>query len=72
MTDETAPDRHRTPSKPPARSLGLVKAVGILGIVGGILLIIVGIIAWIARDDPADRREHHDPRRRRWRSRASR
>ncbi|RCL90994.1 aromatic ring-opening dioxygenase LigA [Microbacterium schleiferi] len=30
----------------PARNLGLVKVVGILGIVGGALLIIVGIVVW--------------------------
>ena len=34
--------------EPPAKSLGLVKWIGILGIVGGALLIIVGVIAWIA------------------------
>ena len=32
----------------PAKKVGLVKAVGVLGIVGGILLIVVGIVAWIA------------------------
>src|SRR5688572_3135323 len=31
----------------PAKKVGFVKAVGILGIIGGILLIVVGIIAWI-------------------------
>ena len=34
--------------EPPAKSLGLVKWIGVLGIVGGALLIIVGVIAWIA------------------------
>ncbi|TDN93156.1 aromatic ring-opening dioxygenase LigA [Microbacterium sp. BK668] len=34
--------------EPPAKKVGLVKAVGILGILGGILLIVVGIVAWIA------------------------
>ena len=33
--------------EPPAKQVGLVKAVGILGIIGGVLLIIVGIVAWI-------------------------
>ena len=33
--------------EPPEKKVGLVKAVGILGIVGGILLIVVGVIAWI-------------------------
>ena len=34
--------------EPPRRSLGPVKIIGVLGILGGILLIVVGIIAWIA------------------------
>lgn len=34
--------------EPPAKKVGLVKAVGILGIIGGALLIVVGVIAWIA------------------------
>jgi hypothetical protein len=46
MTDET-PNDTAAAVAPPARSLGLVKAVGVLGIIGGILLILVGIIAWI-------------------------
>ena len=46
MTDETPTDTAAAVA-PPARSLGLVKAVGVLGIIGGILLIVVGIIAWI-------------------------
>ena len=33
--------------EPPEKKVGLVKAVGIIGIIGGILLIVVGIIAWI-------------------------
>ena len=33
--------------EPPVKQVGLVKAVGILGIIGGVLLIIVGIVAWI-------------------------
>ncbi|GAA2992909.1 hypothetical protein JOD63_001528 [Microbacterium terrae] len=33
---------------PPVKKVGLVKAVGVLGIIGGILLIVVGVIAWIA------------------------
>lgn len=32
----------------PTRKTGFVKVVGILGILGGILLIVVGIVAWIA------------------------
>ncbi|HEX5858497.1 MAG TPA: aromatic ring-opening dioxygenase LigA [Microbacterium sp.] len=32
----------------PARKLGAVKTIGILSILAGILLIVVGIIAWIA------------------------
>ncbi len=33
---------------PPARKLGLAKTVGVLGILAGILLIVVGVVAWIA------------------------
>lgn len=33
--------------EPPEKRVGLVKAVGVLGIVGGVLLILVGIVAWI-------------------------
>ncbi|MFE5410276.1 aromatic ring-opening dioxygenase LigA [Microbacterium sp. NPDC056569] len=33
--------------EPPEKKVGLVKAVGILGIIGGVLLIVVGVIAWI-------------------------
>lgn len=31
----------------PARNLGLVKGIGVLGILGGIALIVVGVIVWI-------------------------
>jgi hypothetical protein len=31
----------------PARNLGAVKGIGVLGIVGGIALIVVGLIVWI-------------------------
>lgn len=34
--------------EPPVKKVGLVKAVGILGILGGILFIVVAIVAWIA------------------------
>lgn len=34
--------------EPPLKKVGLVKAVGVLGIIAGILLILVGVIAWIA------------------------
>jgi hypothetical protein len=50
MSDETTVTTADT-IEPPAKSVGLVKAVGILGIIGGILLILVGIIAWIAVTD---------------------
>ncbi len=33
--------------EPPARSLSGVKIVGVLGILGGILLVLVGVVAWI-------------------------
>ena len=47
MTDETVPAASPTTVEQPSRNLGLVKWVGIIGIIGGILLIVVGIIAWI-------------------------
>lgn len=34
--------------EPPVKKLGAVKVVGILGILGGIALIVVGLIVWIA------------------------
>jgi len=34
--------------EPPARNIGPVKVIGILGMLGGIALIVVGIIAWAA------------------------
>lgn len=33
--------------EPPAKKLGVVKVVGILGILGGIALIVVGIVVWV-------------------------
>lgn len=33
--------------EPPAKSVGLVKTIGILGILGGIALIVVGVVVWI-------------------------
>lgn len=47
MTDATAPEPTPTTVEAPSRSLGLVKWVGILGIIGGIALIVVGVAAWI-------------------------
>jgi hypothetical protein len=47
MTDETVSEIAPASVEPPTRSLGLVKAVGVLGIIGGILLILVGVVAWI-------------------------
>ena len=47
MTDETTPAPVEGSVEPPARRLGGVKAVGILGILAGVLLIVVGIVAWI-------------------------
>ncbi len=46
MTDEIASDPTAA-AEVPRRNLGFVKFVGVLGIIGGILLILVGIIAWI-------------------------
>ncbi len=50
MTDASVAETTETTGtvEPPARSLGLVKAAGILGILGGIALIVVGIVVWIA------------------------
>lgn len=31
----------------PARNLGAVKAIGVLGILGGIALILVGVVVWV-------------------------
>lgn len=31
----------------PARNLGVVKAIGVLGVLGGIALIVVGLVVWI-------------------------
>ncbi|GAA2015884.1 aromatic ring-opening dioxygenase LigA [Microbacterium ulmi] len=45
MTD--APVETADVIEPPARSLGSVKVIGILGILGGIALIVVGIVVWI-------------------------
>lgn len=49
MSDENAaaPADTTATVEPPARSLGGVKVVGILGILAGILLIVVGIVVWI-------------------------
>ena len=46
MTDQTAAVVEGS-VEPPARSLGGVKVVGILGILAGIVLIVVGIVVWI-------------------------
>jgi hypothetical protein len=47
MTDSTSPELTDAASEAPRRNLGLVKIVGVLGIIGGILLVTVGVIAWI-------------------------
>ena len=49
MTDASIAENTETTAtvEPPARSLGLVKVAGILGILGGIALIVVGIVIWI-------------------------
>jgi hypothetical protein len=33
--------------EPPAKKLGVVKVIGVLGILGGIALIVVGVVVWI-------------------------
>ena len=45
MTQESATSLDAI--EPPVKQVGLVKAAGILGIIGGILLILVAVIAWI-------------------------
>ena len=45
MTQESATSLDAI--EPPVKQVGLVKAAGILGIIGGILLIVVAVIAWI-------------------------
>ena len=49
MTDASIAENAETTAtvEPPARSLGLVKVAGILGILGGIALIVVGLVIWI-------------------------
>ena len=45
MTQESATSLDAI--EPPVKQVGLVKAAGVLGIIGGILLILVAVIAWI-------------------------
>lgn len=33
--------------EPPQKKVGLVKAVGVIGILGGIALIVVGVVVWV-------------------------
>lgn len=47
MTDEIASEPTAASVEAPGRNLGFVKFVGVVGIIGGVLLILVGIIAWI-------------------------
>jgi hypothetical protein len=49
MTDASIAETTDTSGavEPPARSLGLVKVVGVLGILGGIALIVAGLVVWI-------------------------
>lgn len=47
MSAESVPETETAAVAPPARSLGGVKVVGVLGILGGIALIVVGIVIWI-------------------------
>ncbi|MET0811832.1 MAG: aromatic ring-opening dioxygenase LigA [Microbacterium sp.] len=46
MTDITPADTAAA-VEPPARALGLVKVIGILGILAGIVMIVAGIVVWI-------------------------
>lgn len=47
MTDETTAATLDGSVEPPARRLGGVKAIGVLGIIAGVLLIVLGVVAWI-------------------------
>ena len=49
MTDASIAENAETTAavEPPARSLGMVKVAGLLGILGGIALIVVGLVIWI-------------------------
>jgi hypothetical protein len=47
MSEQPTNDASAATVEPPARSLGGVKVVGILGILAGILLIVLGIVVWI-------------------------
>ena len=49
MTDASIAETTDTSGavEPPARNLGLVKVVGVLGILGGIALIVAGLVVWI-------------------------
>ncbi|GAA1949430.1 aromatic ring-opening dioxygenase LigA [Microbacterium deminutum] len=47
MTDEITTEPSPASVEAPTRKLGFVKFVGVVGIIGGILLIVVGIVAWI-------------------------
>jgi len=49
MTDASIADTADTSGavEPPARSLGPVKVVAVLGILGGIALIVAGVVVWI-------------------------
>ena len=33
--------------EPPVKKVGLVRAIGVLGIIGGIVLIVVGVVVWV-------------------------
>ena len=47
MSETTTTSDTAAAVEPPARKLGGVKVVGILGILAGILLIVVGVVVWI-------------------------
>lgn len=47
MSDTLATTDTAAAVEPPARPLGAVKVVGILGILAGIALIVVGLVVWI-------------------------
>lgn len=47
MSDTLVPADTAAAVEPPARPLGVVKVVGILGILAGIALIVAGLVVWI-------------------------
>jgi len=48
MSESVVPPAHTADTiEPPQKKVGIVKVAGIIGILGGIALIVVGVVAWI-------------------------